>query len=302
MVWLKSDRLSLIDFLSRLLYPIFLTKCTATEHFPQGAILSQNHSSAKHERLGIVIRRDLPGMPVPGHGVGLVWKMLFDEDSDTLSHRYREKFSYPFRPSASCLFTVKYCEKSERAVAHPCITVMIAALTRYNGPRYDQDVNSVEVVRFVLRVFPYVKVEFNVLGSVDFQTNRVCLPFCSIRSLPNNKIRPWTGSTIASRASWGFGIRNYVRYYDDVIFVTGTGINIWLLVNCCFDTAVVAFLAATTIFEAGKECSNPTEFNEKLLTQLGDFGFPEVFVFDVWGVISDAKKERIQWVATLADA
>ncbi|XP_073644126.1 PDZ domain-containing protein GIPC2 isoform X1 [Tursiops truncatus] len=46
---------------------------------------------------------------------------------------------------------------------------------------------------------------------------------------------------------------------------------------------------ATTMFEAGKDKGNPDEFAVALDETLGDFAFPDEFVFDVWGVIGDAK-------------
>ncbi|XP_006187047.2 PDZ domain-containing protein GIPC2 [Camelus dromedarius] len=47
---------------------------------------------------------------------------------------------------------------------------------------------------------------------------------------------------------------------------------------------------ATTMFEAGKDKDNPDEFAVALDETLGDFAFPDEFVFDVWGVIGDAKR------------
>ncbi|KAM9005345.1 PDZ domain-containing protein GIPC2 [Sarcophilus harrisii] len=51
---------------------------------------------------------------------------------------------------------------------------------------------------------------------------------------------------------------------------------------------------ATTIFEAGKDKLNPDEFAVALDEALGDFAFPDEFIFDVWGVIGDAKQGRLQ--------
>ncbi|XP_074121740.1 PDZ domain-containing protein GIPC2 [Sminthopsis crassicaudata] len=51
---------------------------------------------------------------------------------------------------------------------------------------------------------------------------------------------------------------------------------------------------ATTIFEAGKDKLNPDEFAVALDEALGDFAFPDEFVFDIWGVIGDAKQGRLQ--------
>lgn len=46
------------------------------------------------------------------------------------------------------------------------------------------------------------------------------------------------------------------------------------------------------MFEAGKDKSNPDEFAVALDETLGDFAFPDEFVFDVWGAIGDAKQGR----------
>ncbi|XP_072506030.1 PDZ domain-containing protein GIPC2 [Notamacropus eugenii] len=51
---------------------------------------------------------------------------------------------------------------------------------------------------------------------------------------------------------------------------------------------------ATTIFEVGKDKLNPDEFAVALDETLGDFAFPDEFVFDVWGTIGDAKQGRLQ--------
>ncbi|XP_028259427.1 PDZ domain-containing protein GIPC3 [Parambassis ranga] len=50
---------------------------------------------------------------------------------------------------------------------------------------------------------------------------------------------------------------------------------------------------ATTIVEAGKDKKNPDDFAEALDSVLGDFAFPDVFLFDVWGAIGDVKNGRI---------
>ncbi|XP_004431585.1 PREDICTED: PDZ domain-containing protein GIPC2 [Ceratotherium simum simum] len=47
---------------------------------------------------------------------------------------------------------------------------------------------------------------------------------------------------------------------------------------------------ATTMFDAGKDKGNPDEFAVALDEALGDFAFPDEFVFDVWGAIGDAKR------------
>ncbi|KAM9832438.1 PDZ domain-containing protein GIPC3 [Neosynchiropus ocellatus] len=50
---------------------------------------------------------------------------------------------------------------------------------------------------------------------------------------------------------------------------------------------------ATTIVEAGKDKKNPDDFAEALDSVLGDFAFPDVFLFDVWGAIGDVKNGRL---------
>ncbi|XP_069863472.1 PDZ domain-containing protein GIPC2 [Dipodomys merriami] len=51
------------------------------------------------------------------------------------------------------------------------------------------------------------------------------------------------------------------------------------------------FDLATTMFEAGKDKSNPDEFAVAVDETLGDFAFPDEFVFDVWEAIGDAKRD-----------
>lgn len=45
--------------------------------------------------------------------------------------------------------------------------------------------------------------------------------------------------------------------------------------------------------KAGRDKNNPDEFAVALDEALGDFAFPDEFVFDVWGAIGDAKKGRL---------
>ncbi|MBN3298627.1 PDZ domain-containing protein GIPC2 [Amia ocellicauda] len=51
---------------------------------------------------------------------------------------------------------------------------------------------------------------------------------------------------------------------------------------------------AATMVEVGKDRKNPDEFAMALDEALGDFAFPDEFVFDVWGAIGDAKQGRLQ--------
>ncbi|XP_026179074.1 PDZ domain-containing protein GIPC3 [Mastacembelus armatus] len=50
---------------------------------------------------------------------------------------------------------------------------------------------------------------------------------------------------------------------------------------------------ATTIVEAGKDKKNPDDFAEALDSVLGDFAFPDVFMFDVWEAMRDVKDGRM---------
>ncbi|XP_056148654.1 PDZ domain-containing protein GIPC2 [Lampris incognitus] len=49
---------------------------------------------------------------------------------------------------------------------------------------------------------------------------------------------------------------------------------------------------AATMVEVGRDKKNPDEFAMALDEALGDFAFPDEFVFDVWGAIGDAKQGR----------
>lgn len=52
---------------------------------------------------------------------------------------------------------------------------------------------------------------------------------------------------------------------------------------------------AQTIWEIGRNYSNPHEFCEKVTdSEIADFGFSEDFIFDLWGAINDAKSGRLQ--------
>ncbi|XP_004679581.1 PREDICTED: PDZ domain-containing protein GIPC2 [Condylura cristata] len=50
---------------------------------------------------------------------------------------------------------------------------------------------------------------------------------------------------------------------------------------------------ATSIFEAGKDKRNTDGFAVALNEMLGETAFPEEFVFEIWGAISDAKQGRL---------
>lgn len=50
---------------------------------------------------------------------------------------------------------------------------------------------------------------------------------------------------------------------------------------------------AATMVELGRDKTNPDVFAMALDETLGDFAFPDEFVFDVWGAIGDAKQGRL---------
>ncbi|XP_009460158.1 PREDICTED: PDZ domain-containing protein GIPC1 [Nipponia nippon] len=49
---------------------------------------------------------------------------------------------------------------------------------------------------------------------------------------------------------------------------------------------------AATMVELGRDARDPDALAQALDSQLGDFAFPDEFVFDVWGAIGDAKVGR----------
>lgn len=80
----------------------------------------------------------------------------------------------------------------------------------------------------------------------------------------------------------------------------GMCVRMSLRVACCFAftkcslTSLSLFVySAATMVELGKDKKNPDEFAEALDETLGDFAFPDEFVFDVWGAIGDAKVGRV---------
>eukprot|EP00794_Sanderia_malayensis_P007767 gene7767-8613_t len=50
---------------------------------------------------------------------------------------------------------------------------------------------------------------------------------------------------------------------------------------------------ANTLLDLGKNMDNPSQYASAVEEQLGDFGFPDDFIFDLWGAFSDAKAGRI---------
>lgn len=50
---------------------------------------------------------------------------------------------------------------------------------------------------------------------------------------------------------------------------------------------------ANTLLDLGKKLENPSDYAIAIDDQLGDFAFPDDFIFDIWGVITDAKAGRM---------
>ena len=63
-----------------------------------------------------------------------------------------------------------------------------------------------------------------------------------------------------------------------------------LVINRCTDVPPPP--PAATMVEVGRDKKNPDEFAMALDEALGDFAFPDEFVFDVWGAIGDARQGR----------
>lgn len=64
------------------------------------------------------------------------------------------------------------------------------------------------------------------------------------------------------------------------------------LKHMLFSKSFTCALPAATMVEVGRDKKNPDEFAMALDETLGDFAFPDEFVFDVWGAIGDAKQGR----------
>jgi len=52
------------------------------------------------------------------------------------------------------------------------------------------------------------------------------------------------------------------------------------------------FLAETLVMK-GKSLSNPSDFAVAVDEEFSDFQFPDDFVFDIWGAVSDGRSGRL---------
>ncbi|NXW59538.1 GIPC1 protein, partial [Eurystomus gularis] len=59
-----------------------------------------------------------------------------------------------------------------------------------------------------------------------------------------------------------------------------------------WDTGSTGSPTTATMVELGRDARDPDALAQALDSQLGDFAFPDEFVFDVWGAIGDAKVGR----------
>jgi len=52
-------------------------------------------------------------------------------------------------------------------------------------------------------------------------------------------------------------------------------------------------LLAETLVMKGKSLSNPSDFAVAVDEEFSDFQFPDDFVFDIWGAVSDGRSGRL---------
>lgn len=98
------------------------------------------------------------------------------------------------------------------------------------------------------------------------------------------------------KVTWASGTRSWVSRWHFI----WVGMGVWgrgLLGPVGTSASVPPFCSlphppAATMVELGKDKRNPDELAEALDERLGDFAFPDEFVFDVWGAIGDAKVGR----------
>ena len=73
--------------------------------------------------------------------------------------------------------------------------------------------------------------------------------------------------------------------------VLPTSKYLYILLLYLSQSKIFMFLAST-VWECGKDKKNPEELITSLNEQLGDFGFPQEFIFDVWGIVLDARASK----------
>ena len=52
------------------------------------------------------------------------------------------------------------------------------------------------------------------------------------------------------------------------------------------------FTSAETLVTKSKTLNNPSDFAVAVDEEFGDFQFPDDFIFDIWGAVSDSKRGR----------
>ena len=52
------------------------------------------------------------------------------------------------------------------------------------------------------------------------------------------------------------------------------------------------FTSAETLVTKSKTLNNPSDFAVAVDEEFGDFQFPDDFIFDIWGAVSDSKSGR----------
>ena len=60
--------------------------------------------------------------------------------------------------------------------------------------------------------------------------------------------------------------------------------------NCVYSFILCA---AETLVEKGKIMGNPSDFAMAIDEEFGDFEFPDDFIFDIWGAVTDVKSGRL---------
>ena len=59
-----------------------------------------------------------------------------------------------------------------------------------------------------------------------------------------------------------------------------------------YDVSFFFFTSAETLVTKSKTLTNPSDFAVAVDEEFGDFQFPDDFIFDIWGAVSDSKSGR----------